>query len=102
MGGVFFYVQLLLTLDVHPPTINIRELEMYICKLDFDLFVEGKCFSFYKGQVFSGHEDCVKRLLVMGYIYRYSYSRPAIRFSRTGIEYFTPKMENKTWRRASM
>ena len=75
---------------------------MYVCKRDFDLFVEGKCFSFYAGQVFNGHEDCLKRLVALGYVYEYNYSKPAIRFSRTGIEFFTPKLENKRWRHASM
>lgn len=68
---------------------------MYLCKRDFDLFVEGKCFSFNAGQVFDGHKDCLKRLLVLGYICEYNYSKPAIRFSRTGIEFFTPTLEMK-------
>lgn len=75
---------------------------MYICKRDFDLFDGGKCFSFNTGQVFSGHDDCVKNLIAMGYIYEYNYNRPVIRFDRTGIEFFTPKLENKKWRHASM
>lgn len=75
---------------------------MYICKRDFDLFDEGKCFSFNTGQVFGGHDACVKNLIAMGYIYEYNYSRPVIRFDRTGIEFFIPKLENKKWRHASM
>lgn len=75
---------------------------MYICDRDFDLFVEGKCFSFNKGQNFVGHDDCVKRLLVMGYICEYNFNKPVVRFNRTGIEYRRPKMENKGWLHVSL
>lgn len=68
---------------------------MYVCSLDFDLFDEGKCFSFNKGQVFDGHLDCIKRLLVLGYICEYNFNRPAIRFTSVGIKFFTPRTENK-------
>ena len=78
------------------------ELDMYICKKDFDLFDKGKCFSFNSGQVFDGHKDCIKRLLVLGYIYEYNYSKPAIRFTEVGIKFFEPEMENKKWQHASM
>lgn len=69
---------------------------MYICCKDFNLFVDGECFSFIKGQKFE-IEDAVtvKRLLANQTIVKYNYNEPAIVFSRAGIKFQKIALETK-------
>lgn len=69
---------------------------MYICCKDFNLFVDGKCFSFIKGQKFDVDDGAtVKRLLANQTIVKYNYSDPVIVFSKAGIEYHKIALETK-------
>lgn len=69
---------------------------MYICNQDFNLFVEGKCFSFHKGQVFHIEDEMsVKSLLANGMIVEYNYSDPVVSFSRVGVKFHKLGLETK-------